>query len=396
MTTDYRRTINSCFIGLAVQAILNNFTPLLFLTFSGEFGVSLSRITLLVTLNFGVQLVVDLIAAGVVDKIGYRAAALISHVLSAAGLAALAVLPGLFADPFAGLLTATVIGAVGGGLLEVILSPMVEACPSKHKARTMSMLHSFYCWGHVAVVLLSTLFFALWGTENWRWLALIWACVPIINGISFVRAPIAPLIAEGERGMSLRELLGSGTFWLLIVLMICSGASEQSVSQWASTFAERALGVSKSVGDLAGPMVFAVLMGLSRLLYGKLGERIRLRRFMAISAVLCAAAMLIMSLTGSPIAGLCGVGLCGFSVGIFWPGTCSLAAKALRGGGTVMFALLALAGDVGCSLGPTVAGLVSGAFGDDLRAGTLASLVFPAMLFLLLLRRKNKNDTPKL
>lgn len=389
MKLSYRHTISACFLGYIVQAIVNNFVPLLFLTFQSSYEIPLSRITVLVTVNFSVQLLVDLLSAGFVDKIGYRVSMIIAHLTAAAGLVLLTVLPDALPDPFFGLLIAVVVYAIGGGLLEVLVSPVMESCPTDNKEKAMSLLHSFYCWGHVGVVLISTVFFAVFGIGNWKILALIWALIPLCNLFLFAAVPIAPLIQEGERGLSLRDLFSRGMFWILFLMMTCAGASEQAVSQWASTFAEQGLGVSKTVGDLAGPMAFAVCMGLSRLFYGKYGDRIDLDRFMAGSGLLCVLSYLIISLIPVPALGLLGCALCGLSVGIMWPGTFSKAAASLRGGGTAMFALLALAGDLGCSGGPTLAGLVSARAGDNLRAGILAAVVFPVLLLLglWLLRR---------
>ena len=378
----YKRTLTACFIGYIVQAIVNNFAPLLFLTFQSTYGIPLSRITLLVTINFSLQLLIDLLSAGFIDKIGYRASVVLAHIFSAAGLILMTVLPGLLSDAFVGLLISVLVYALGGGLLEVLVSPIVEACPTDNKEKAMSLLHSFYCWGHVGVVLLSTLFFAVFGIENWKILALLWALVPLCNLLLFATAPICTLNEEGEKGMSLSGLLTSKIFWILMLLMVCSGACEQAVSQWASTFAEKGLGISKTAGDLAGPMMFALLMGTSRLLYGKWGEKMNLQKCMAYSDILCAVSYLLISLSPSPVLSLIGCGICGFSVGILWPGTFSMAAKQLRSGGTVLFALLALAGDLGCTGGPTYVGLISGAFGDDLKAGILAALIFPALLLV--------------
>lgn len=287
MKNHYNKTITACFVGYIVQAIVNNFTPLLFLFFQRSYHIPLSQITLLVTFNFGIQLLVDLLSVGFVDKIGYRASMIMAHVLSAAGLVLLTVLPEILPAPFVGILIAVMIYAVGGGLLEVLVSPVMESCPSDNKAKAMSMLHSFYCWGHAGVVLISTLFFYLAGIENWKILALIWALIPLGNAFAFARVPIAPLIEEGETGLQLKELFRIRIFWILLIMMICAGASEQAVSQWASTFAEKGLGISKTAGDLAGPMAFAILMGTSRLFYGKYGDRIHLDRFMIYSSCLC-------------------------------------------------------------------------------------------------------------
>lgn len=380
MKPNYQHTLNACFVGYIVQAIVNNFTPLLFLTFQSEYGIPLEKITMLVTINFGLQLLIDFLSAGLIDRIGYRASALAAHGLTAAGLILLTVLPGLLPDPFTGLLLSVLVYAVGGGLLEVLVSPMVEACPTENKAKAMSLLHSFYCWGQVGVVLFSTLFFRLFGTGRWRIMAAIWAVIPIANAFVFAKVPIATLNEEGEPGSAMKGIARKRIFWILMLLMLCAGACEQAVSQWASTFAEKGLGVDKTIGDLAGPMMFAAMMGLARTVYGKYGERIDLNRFMLFSGILCAVSYLLISLSPLPVLGLLGCGLCGLSVGILWPGTYSMASAAIRGGGTAMFAFLALAGDLGCSGGPTFVGLVSGASGDNLKAGMLAAVLFPAAL----------------
>lgn len=391
MKNTYNKTITACFVGYIVQAIVNNFVPLLFLTFQRSYGIPLSQITLLVTFNFGIQLLVDLLSIGFVDRIGYRASMVIAHMMAAAGLLLLTVLPETLGSPFAGILIAVMVYAVGGGLLEVLVSPVVESCPSDNKEKAMSMLHSFYCWGHAGVVLISTLFFHVAGINNWKVLALVWAIVPVCNAFAFMKVPIASLIAEGETGLRLKELFGIRVFWILLVMMICAGASEQAVSQWASTFAEKGLGISKTAGDLAGPLAFAVLMGTSRAFYGKYGDRIHLERFMIGSSCLCILSYLGIAFLPYPQLSLLACAVCGLSVGIMWPGTFSKASAALPRGGTAMFALLALGGDVGCSGGPTVVGFVSGILGDDLKKGVLVGVIFPTLLLLgILLSRKSK------
>lgn len=380
MKNKYNKTITSCFVGYIVQAIINNFVPLLFLTFQRTYDIPLSQITLLVTFNFGVQLLVDLLAVGFVDRIGYRISMVMAHILSAAGLLLLTVLPELLSSPFVGILISVMVYAVGGGLLEVLVSPVVEACPSDNKEKAMSMLHSFYCWGHVAVVLLSTVFFRAAGIENWKILAAVWAIIPICNAFAFAKVPMASLMEDGEKGLSLKELFTSKLFWVLLIMMVCAGASEQAVSQWASTFAEKGLNISKTAGDLAGPMAFAILMGTARAFYGKYGDRIHLDHFMIWSSLLCILSYLGIALFPSPLLSLAACAVCGLSVGIMWPGTFSKASAAIPKGGTAMFAFLALGGDLGCSGGPTVVGAVSSAMGENLKLGILAAVIFPALL----------------
>ena len=376
MKNTYQKTIYACFTGYIVQAVVNNFVPLLFLTFEKAYQIPLGQITMLITFNFGVQLLVDLVSAGLVDKIGYRVSVVFAHVFSAAGLLGLTILPDVMPNAFGGLLIAVTLYAIGGGLIEVLISPIMESCPTDNKEKAMSLLHSFYCWGHVGVVLISTLFFKLFGIENWKVLALVWMLIPVVNGIVFMKTPIASLMEEGESGMSLAELLKEKVFWVLMVMMVCAGASEQAVSQWASTFAEKGLGVSKTAGDLAGPMAFAILMGLARAFYGKFGDKIDLDKFMLGSGGLCIISYLMISLVPSPVLSLLGCGICGLSVGIMWPGSFSKASARLKKGGTAMFALLALGGDLGCSGGPTLEGYVAGLFSEDLKRGILAAVDF--------------------
>ncbi len=386
---NYNHTLFASYIGYITQAVINNYAPLLFLTFVRRFDLSLDRIALITTINFGVQLLVDLASAKLVDRIGYRVCIVAAHLFAAAGLISLAVLPGLLPDAYAGILAAVVFYAIGGGLIEVLISPIVEACPTEKKEAAMSLLHSFYCWGHLAVILLSTLFFRLAGIDNWPVLALIWALIPLANSVYFSRVPIYP-IAGGHEPLSVRALFRERTFWLLMVLMVCAGAAEQAMSQWASAFAESALGVSKTVGDLAGPCAFALLMGTARALYGKYSDRLPLQKTMAGCALLCIVSYLLASLTAQPVWGLIGCGVCGFSVGIFWPGTFSMAAWTLPAGGTALYALMALAGDVGCSGGPTLVGFAANACGGDLKAGLLPALVFPLLILLGAARLKKK------
>ena len=376
---NYNHTLYASYLGYVCQAIVNNLAPLLFLTLQRTYGISLGQITLLVTFNFGVQLLVDLASTLFVDRLGYRRCAVIAHVCCALGLAGLAVLPELLPHPYVGLLAAVCLYAVGGGLIEVLISPIVEACPTEKKDAAMSLLHSFYCWGCVLVIALSTAFLALLGSDSWRMLPLLWALVPAANAMLFSRVPVNSLTPEGG-GMSVRELLRSSGFWLLALLMVCAGASELSMSQWASAFAEKGLGISKTLGDLAGPCFFAVLMGLARVLYAAFSDRISLLGFMRGSCVLCVASYLLAVFAPHPALALLGCGLCGLSVGILWPGIFSIAAGRMPAGGTALFALLALGGDLGCSSGPTLVGFVSERAGGVLQAGLLAAILFPLVL----------------
>ncbi|MEY8338498.1 MFS transporter [Lachnospiraceae bacterium 62-35] len=382
MKNTYQKTIYACFTGYIVQAIVNNFVPLLFLTFENTYHIPLSQITMLITINFGIQLLVDLMSAAFVDKIGYRISIIIAHLCSAVGLLGMTIFPEQFPSAFSGLLTAVIIYAIGGGMIEVLVSPIMESCPTENKEKAMSLLHSFYCWGHVGVVLLSTLFFKAFGIGNWKILTCLWAAIPVMNAFIFLKTPIAPLMEEEGAGMSIAELFKEKIFWVFLLMMLCAGASEQSISQWASTFAEKGLGVSKTLGDLAGPMPFAILMGSSRAFYGKYGDKINLDKFMMGSSILCVISYLCISLSPSPLLSLIGCAVCGLSVGSMWPGSFSKASATIRKGGTAMFALLSLAGDLGCSAGPTLVGYVSNIASENLKAGILAAIVFPLLLIL--------------
>lgn len=381
MNLNYRRTLYACYIGYITQAIINNLLPLLFVVLQQEFTLSVTQIGFMVTYNFAVQILVDFLAAKYAERIGYRACIVTAHIFSATGLVGLSFLPDILPDPYLGLLVSITIYAIGGGLIEVLVSPIVQALPLEHKESVMSLLHSFYCWGHAGVVLLTTLFFGLAGTSEWRLLTCLWAIVPTANIILFLTSPIRVLSEDGQ-GMSMGALFKSRLFWLFVLLMLCSGASEQAMSQWTSFFAEQGLHVPKTTGDLLGPCMFALLMGLSRWFYGTRGDRIPLQRFILISGVLCMASYLIAVFSPIPILSLIGCGICGLSVGIMWPGVFSLSAEVCPQGGTAMFALLALAGDVGCSTGPSVVSGISNLVGGELKAGLLAAIVFPLLLII--------------
>ncbi len=381
MGKNYQKTLRACYLGFITQAIAANFAPLLFLKFHADYGIPLGRIALISTAFFFTQLVVDLLCARFVDAIGYRRAVIASEVTSAAGLMGLAFLPGLCRDPFTGILICVIVYAIGSGLIEVVGSPIVEACPFDHKEAVMSLLHSFYCWGSVGVIVLSTAFFALFGIDHWRVLACLWALLPLYNIYNFATCPIERLVEDGQ-GMNIRALFKTPVFWIAVLLMVCSGASELGMAQWASAFAESALGLNKTVGDLMGPCLFAITMGVCRALFGKFGDRLDLSKTMLASGALCLACYLLASLAHSPVMGLVGCVMCGFSVGIMWPGTISISSRSMPLGGTALFALLAMAGDLGGAFAPGLVGWVTQRAGDDLRAGMLAGCVFPVLLMV--------------
>ena len=393
-----KHTARACYLGLGTQAVTNNLPPLLFLAFHNQFGVSLEKIGLLISINFVVQMIVDTLGSLIADRLGARRAMIFAHLCGAAGLALLAFLPYII-EPFLGLTLAVTISAIGGGLIEVLDSPIMDSLPGDEKAKAMSLLHSFYCWGHVAVVLLSTAYFSAFGIRAWRWLALAWTLVPLTGAALFAVVPLSHFDTMSQH-VPARSLLKNRVFWLFLVLMICSGASEQSISQWSSLFAEAGLGVGKTLGDLLGPCMFAVLMGASRLLYGVIGEKIDVRRGLFLSSLLCIVSYLLAILSPWPLLALAGCALAGFSVGLMWPGTISLAAPAIPSGGTLLYSLLALGGDVGCAAGPGLVGLISGRIAASggtseagLKAGLAFGLIFPMLLALgcLTLKRKRPN-----
>ncbi len=381
--TNYKKTLIACYLGFVTQAITANFAPLLFLTFKDTYGITLEKIAMIPLVFYLTQLLVDLAATKFADKVGYRICVIFSQILSAAGLLLMAVLPDALPSPFVGIMISVVLYAIGSGLIEVLISPIVEACPFENKEGTMSLLHSFYCWGAMGVIIGSTLFFSIFGVENWRILAVIWALVPLYNTLNFISCPIERLVEDGE-GMGIKNLLRTPIFWLMIALMVCSGASEASMAQWASAFTESAIGVSKTVGDLAGPCAFAFFMGIARMIYGKFSERLDLTKVMLGCGILCAGCYLLASLAPIPILGLAGCALCGLAVGIMWPGSISLSSKKCPRGGTAMFAFLALAGDLGAMVSPSLVGTISEIAGGDLKSGLLVATAFPVVLVAVL------------
>ncbi len=388
---NYKTTLVACYLGFVTQAISANFAPLLFLTFKSTYGITLEKIAMIPLVFYLTQLLVDLGATKFADKIGYRICVVFSQVLSAIGLVLMAILPEVLPSPFICILISVVLYAIGSGLIEVLVSPIVEACPFENKDGMMSLLHSFYCWGAMAVILFSTFFFTIFGLDNWKTLAFIWALVPLYNTFNFVNCPIERLTSEGE-SMGVGKLFKTPIFWLMIVLMVCSGASEATMAQWASAFTESAVGVSKAVGDLLGPCLFAMFMGISRMLYGKFSEKLNLIKVMLLCGIMCVCCYLLASLSTISILGLLGCALCGFTVGIMWPGSISLSSKKCTMGGTAMFAFLALAGDLGAMVSPSLVGTLSEMVGGNLKMGLLVATIFPLILVIVLLILNKKNN----
>lgn len=379
MMMNSKHTIFASFIGYITQAIVNNLAPLLFSIFMANFGISLDLIALLVSINFCTQLLVDLLATKYIDQIGYRRSVIAAHLFSAGGLIGLSVFPYCFNHSYLGIVLSVILYAIGGGLIEVLISPIVEACPTNHKASIMSLLHSFYCWGCVLVITLSSAFFFAFGKGAWRILPILWSIIPLCNAFFFTKVPLYDICEEGS-GMEVRELFSSKVFFVLLMMMVMAGASEQAMSQWASTFVEISLELPKSLGDLVGPCFFAILMGCSRLFYAKYGEKINLLTFVKYSCCLGVIAFILAGIKGVPIINLLACGLCGLSVGILWPGIFSVASQTLPQAGTAMFALLALGGDLGCSVGPFVVGQIAIAFNGALQSGLMFGFIFPLCL----------------
>ncbi|MBQ3219595.1 MAG: MFS transporter [Clostridia bacterium] len=387
---NHKHTLTTCFSGYITQSIVVNFIPLLFLTFCSDYAISLEKVTVLVTMNFFLQLLTDLISAKLIGKIGYRAGIVGANALSTIGLMCIAILPDII-DPYFALCLGMVLCAIGSGLEEVLISPIVDACPTKRKSAIMSLAHSFYCWGTVVIIALSTAFFAIFGMDKWKILTLIWAIIPTINAILFSIVPIYNGKDYGEKSGGFKKLFSSGIFWFFALMMICAGASELSMGQWASAFAESALKVDKAIGDMAGACLFALMMAISRTVYATFSDKINLKKYIIVCSVLaiCAYALVVFS----PFAwlSLVACGLCGFAVGIMWPGTLSIAANVI-GGSTALFAMYAVFGDIGATIGPTIVGFVSGAFNDNLKIGLACIIVFPALLLIGMLLSKKKKS----
>ncbi len=388
MSKKYISTKIACYTGYFVQAIINNLAPLFYVIFQTEFSINYTEISWLIMINFITQLFVDIVSVKVIEKLGYRVSIVLAHVFSASGLLLLGILPRLLDNHYIGLVISIITYAIGSGLIEVLVSPIVEGLPLQNKSGEMSLLHSFYCWGQMLVVLFTTIAIKFVGSENWVYAPMLWAIIPFVNMFMFMRVPIFPPVPEGQDEMKVSELFRNGTFILLALLMLCAGASELTMAQWASTFAEKSLGVNKLMGDLLGPCLFALLMASARVAYGLIGDKVDIRKVLALSAGLCVAAYLTVTLSKNPIMSLVGCGLCGLSVATMWPGVFSLAAKIFPRGGTPLFAMLAVFGDLGCAFGPWLAGVISDAVRestltfDPLKFGILVLAVFPIIMIV--------------
>lgn len=384
MRKSFKATIGASCIGYITQAILINFAPLLFITFQREFGLELWQLSILIASNFVTELFIDFVCSRYVSKIGYRPCVICALAFSATGLVLLPLLPAIMSNKFIALMSATIVCGIGGGMIEVLISPIVEACPTENKGGMMSLLHSFYCWGQMGVVLLSTVFFRTIGIDNWQALSVIWAIVPVISLVMFCFVPINTLVEESEES-SLKGLFCSKIFWILFIMMLCAGASEIAISQWASAFAEAGLGVEKWVGDLIGPCLFAVCMGCARVFYAKMADKINLENGIFVSSCICVGAYLMIVFSPIAIISLIGCAVCGIGCGMLWPGSYSVAMKRMPKGGVPLFAMLAFAGDLGCLSGPVMTGFISDAFSGELKAGFLFAMLFPITLAIMVL-----------
>lgn len=397
MHNTFKSTIYACYRGYITQGIVNNLAPLFFVIFQNRFHISYVMISALILCNFVTQIVTDILAVKYVDRIGMRRAAVLAHLMAFIGLMLMGILPNVLPAPFIGLAIATVINGIGGGLTEVIISPIVESCPGDAKASAMSLLHSFYCWGQVGVVLITTLLLRVIGDDLWFLIPALWSLLPFYNLFRFLKVPLMPAVPDSEK-TPLRTLFSSKIFLVAMLIMLCAGASELAMCQWSSLFAERALGVPKVVGDLMGPCLFAVFMGIGRTIYGVWGEKINLTRTLLLSAFLCVLCYIGTALLRAPMLSLICCALCGFTVSLMWPGTLSLTAAAYPKGGTAMFGVLAILGDMGCSVGPSMVGAISAAVSESpaltsifpaltpdqlgLRGGLLLSVIFPLTIFI--------------
>lgn len=393
--TNYKKTLHACYRGYITQAIIVNLAPLFFIIFQDRYNVSFVTLGSIVLLNFVTQLMTDLVSIKFIEKVGYRIAAVMAHLLASIGLVLLGTLPNIM-PVVPALVTATLFYSVGGGLLEVIVSPIVDSLPGEEKESSMSLLHSFYCWGQVLVILITTCLLFFIGNKNWHIIPILWAILPIYNLIKFLKVPMLPPLTSDER-MPIKKLLNSKIFLVILLLMLCAGASELALAQWASLFTEKALGVSKAIGDVFGPCLFGVLMGVGRTVYGIYGGKVKLLRVLIISSLLCICAYLLASLSQNAMISLVGCALCGLSVSLMWPGMLSFASEEFKTGGTAMFGIMAVFGDMGCSVGPWVIGFVSEftiATGEAqaLRYGVLAAVIFPIVMMIgtLFLQKKRK------
>lgn len=394
----YKSTKLACYTGYIVQAVICNLAPLLFVIFSEKFQISLEKLALLITINFATQMLVDITSVKYVDIVGYRAIAVTSQGLAFIGLSSMAILPNILPNPYYGISLSIILCAIGSGLTEVIISPIVESIPGEKKTSEMALLHSFYCWGQVLTVLITTPLLLLLGDNYWYIVPALWAVIPLLNSIKFLRVPLTKTLSKEER-TPLKELFFSKQFITSIIIMICAGASELAMSQWSSYFAETGLKVSKVMGDLLGPCLFAILMGLGRTIFGFNGERVNIKIILSLCAGLCIICYIGTSLINSPIISLLLCALTGLGVSVMWPGTFSLTAKIFPKGGGSMFGVLAFAGDTGCTLGPwfvsfmTIAARTGATDGEALKVGLGFGAIFPIIMIvsLLLLNRPNKD-----
>ena len=383
MKLTFKHTKLACYLGYIVSAMINNFTPLLFVIFQTVFKIKMWQLSRLIPLNCGTQMTVDFLGAKFADKVGYRKMAVTANILCVSGLIILGALTRII-NPYTAILIATVTMAVSSGLLEVIVSPIIAAIPSDETSGSMSLLHSFYSWGQVLTVLVSTLFFVMFGKNNWNMLCFLWTVIPVISGALFLKVPINSYTDEKIK-VPMRKLFKVKIFWVFLILMLCAGAAELGMAQWASLFAETALHVSKTVGDLFGPCSFAVAMGIGRVMYAKFSQKLNILNYIIFCSFLCTISYVMAALSPNSFLSLLGCTLCGFSVGVMWPGVLSMASVKCPEGGTALFGLLAFSGDIGCFAGPNFIAAVSEKVtvnGSALKGGILFCAIFPLVMII--------------
>lgn len=377
---NYTPTKISAYVGYFVQAIVNNFLPILFVAFQDIYGIGYEKLGRLIVFNFITQMVTDILSPKIISLLGYRKTAVMCQLIAALGLTLAAVLPNVLPNAYIGIVLAVIVYAFASGLMEVIISPMIEMLPTSNKSGNMSLLHSFYCWGQAITTVGTTLLLSAFGYRGWTYIPLIWAIVPFINAFSFIRVPIVEPQPE-RKSDSFRVLFSDRRFRVFMLIMLCAGASEIAMAEWASVFAQNALGVSQIAGDLAGPCAFSLFMGLGRLLYAAFSEKISYRSTVIVLGLCCAVCYYIAAFASIPIFALAACALCGFTVSILWPGTISAGAVAFPRGDAVMFSVFAMCGDIGCCIGPWLLGVVAEHF--TLNIGFAVSSFFPLLMVAL-------------
>lgn len=373
----YQLTTISCFVGIFCQAVSSNITAILFIPLMTLYGLSYVHLGLLVGINFTTQVLVDIIASRLVDRYGFRVFVLPSDILAVIGLVLFGLTPVLFDNILTGLVFSTIIFSASCGLQEVMLSPIVNAIPHNDKGPAMALMHSFYAWGQVATIIITTLFLFFFGIENWQVIVFLWALVPLVNFFMFLAAPFPGVIHENQR-MTMRDLILK-PFYLVALLAIMGGAATELVmNQWSSTFSEKVLELPKVTGDILGMCGFAVFLGLGRVLYGRYGSKINMNNVLVGSAAAAVVCYIAVAISPLPAISLAACAVCGLAASLLWPGTLVITAEKYPLAGAWIFAILAAAGDIGAASGPFAAGVIT-----DLTRQMPSILQFAASLQLL-------------